>query len=128
MLGMAPRTARKTANTLPSRREAEREGKSARAPRAIWSGTISFGMVSIPVNLCPAARGVGADGARSRGQGGDPRQGEPLPGTAISGRVDHGDDALRERDPINTGHHGRWGGGLAQRTADGGLVDRESER
>src|SRR5256714_10185948 len=59
MLGMAPRNARKTAApTLPSprggRRQSEREGKSARAPRAIWSGTISFGMVSIPVNLYTA--------------------------------------------------------------------------
>src|SRR5438477_6538018 len=55
MLGMAPRTARKTARTRPSPRgggrESERQGKSARAPRAIWSGTISFGMVSIPVSL-----------------------------------------------------------------------------
>src|SRR5467141_4132603 len=58
MLGMAPRTARKTTPTLPSARGAGgasvREGKSARAPRAIWSGTISFGMVSIPVNLYTA--------------------------------------------------------------------------
>src|SRR2546421_5961212 len=41
MLGMAPKTARKRA-------------ESARAPRAIWSGTISFGMVSIPVRLYTA--------------------------------------------------------------------------
>jgi DNA end-binding protein Ku len=58
MLGMAPRTARKPAPTPPSPtgvgRESEREGKSPRAPRAIWSGTISFGMVSIPVNLYTA--------------------------------------------------------------------------
>lgn len=58
MLGMAPRTARKTATSPASPggggRESEREGKSARAPRAIWSGTISFGMVSIPVNLYTA--------------------------------------------------------------------------
>jgi DNA end-binding protein Ku len=38
---MAPKTARKRAET-------------ARAPRAIWSGTISFGMVSIPVRLYTA--------------------------------------------------------------------------
>ena len=38
---MAPKTARKRA-------------ESARAPRAIWSGTISFGMVSIPVRLYTA--------------------------------------------------------------------------
>ena len=33
---------------------AERKSKPSRAPRAIWSGTISFGMVSIPVNLYTA--------------------------------------------------------------------------
>src|SRR5881398_2571508 len=33
---------------------AERKSKPTRAPRAIWSGTISFGMVSIPVNLYTA--------------------------------------------------------------------------
>src|SRR6266480_90724 len=74
MLGMAPKTASKTP-TLPSPRgggkESERSrergrerssgerGKreragSAKAPRAIWSGTISFGMVSIPVRLYTA--------------------------------------------------------------------------
>src|SRR3982074_591412 len=54
--GMAQRTARKRAPTPPSPRgeESERDGKSARAPRAIWRGTISFGMVSIPVNLYTA--------------------------------------------------------------------------
>jgi DNA end-binding protein Ku len=58
MLGMAQRAKRKTAPTLPSPRgggtESEPEGKSARAPRAIWRGAISFGMVSIPVNLYTA--------------------------------------------------------------------------
>src|SRR6266699_2831260 len=74
MQGMAPKTASKTP-TLPAPRgggkESERSrgrgrerssgerGKSqragsARAPRAIWSGTISFGMVSIPVRLYTA--------------------------------------------------------------------------
>ena len=33
---------------------AERTSKAARTPRAIWRGTISFGMVSIPVNLFTA--------------------------------------------------------------------------
>ena len=33
---------------------AERTSKAARTPRAIWRGTISFGMVSIPVNLYTA--------------------------------------------------------------------------
>jgi len=55
---MAPKRERKAAPTLPSPRgggrESEREGKSPRAPRAIWRGTISFGMVSIPVNLYTA--------------------------------------------------------------------------
>ena len=47
---MAQRTARKTP-TLPSPKEG---GESARGPRAIWSGTISFGLVSIPVRLYTA--------------------------------------------------------------------------
>jgi DNA end-binding protein Ku len=54
---MAQRPKRKTPPTLPysgSRKESEPEGKPARAPRAIWRGTISFGMVSIPVNLYTA--------------------------------------------------------------------------
>jgi DNA end-binding protein Ku len=33
---------------------AKRKPKAARAPRAIWSGTIAFGMVSIPVQLFTA--------------------------------------------------------------------------
>lgn len=45
MSGMAQRTARKPA--------AAAQG-TARAPRAIWRGTISFGMVSIPVDLYTA--------------------------------------------------------------------------
>lgn len=45
MSGMAQRTARKPARGATA---------AARAPRAIWSGTISFGMVSIPVNLYTA--------------------------------------------------------------------------
>jgi DNA end-binding protein Ku len=55
---MAQRTTRKRAPTPPSprgrARESERDEKSARAPRAIWRGTISFGLVSIPVNLYTA--------------------------------------------------------------------------
>ena len=71
---MAPRTASKTP-TLPSprgggkesersrgqgrekssgEREKSQRAGSARTPRAIWSGTISFGMVSIPVRLYTA--------------------------------------------------------------------------
>ena len=42
MSGMAQRTARKPARAAEGTR---------RAPRAIWRGTISFGMVSIPVSL-----------------------------------------------------------------------------
>jgi DNA end-binding protein Ku len=45
---MAQRTARK-----PARAAAE-TGRPPRTPRAIWSGTISFGMVNIPVNLYSA--------------------------------------------------------------------------
>jgi DNA end-binding protein Ku len=48
MSGMAPKTERKTP-TRPSR-----DRGSQKAPRAIWSGTISFGMVSIPVRLYTA--------------------------------------------------------------------------
>jgi len=60
MLGMAPKSARKRAPTPTLRRERGREtpdgerGRSGRTPRAIWSGTISFGMVSIPVRLYTA--------------------------------------------------------------------------
>jgi DNA end-binding protein Ku len=50
---MAPKTAHKS---RPARARTERksEGAGTRAPRAIWRGTISFGMVSIPVNLYTA--------------------------------------------------------------------------
>src|SRR5437870_7012469 len=64
MLGMAPRTASKAPSpTLPRKRGRERSSgergksereRSGRTPRAIWSGTISFGMVSIPVRLYTA--------------------------------------------------------------------------
>jgi DNA end-binding protein Ku len=52
---MAQRTSRKSAATptLPRERGRERSA-SARAPRAIWSGAISFGLVSIPVRLYTA--------------------------------------------------------------------------
>jgi DNA end-binding protein Ku len=53
MLGMAPKTAGKSPTpTLPRTRARERS--ASRAPRAIWSGTVSFGMVSIPVRLYTA--------------------------------------------------------------------------
>src|SRR5438309_8326113 len=53
MLAMAPKTAPKRAPspTLPRERGRER---TSRTPRAIWSGTISFGLVSIPVRLYTA--------------------------------------------------------------------------
>ncbi len=57
MLGMAPKTARKRppSPTLRKRGRENPDGeRSARTPRAIWSGTISFGMVSIPVRLYSA--------------------------------------------------------------------------
>jgi DNA end-binding protein Ku len=50
---MAPKTARKGGGK-ESVRERSARGGSARTPRAIWSGTISFGMVSIPVRLYTA--------------------------------------------------------------------------
>ncbi len=58
MLGMAPKTARKRTRSTTRERgsekpDGERE-RSGRTPRAIWSGTISFGMVSIPVRLYTA--------------------------------------------------------------------------
>ena len=61
---MAQRTARKRAPTLPApggegkeqEREASGRGESARPARAIWSGTISFGLVSIPVRLYTATQ------------------------------------------------------------------------
>ncbi len=60
---MAPKTARKT-HTLPTPKgggkERERETsaaeESARSARAIWNGTISFGLVSIPVRLYTATQ------------------------------------------------------------------------
>jgi DNA end-binding protein Ku len=57
---MAQRTTRKPkAPTLPSSRgEGKERGReteeSSRTPRAIWSGTISFGLVSIPARLYTA--------------------------------------------------------------------------
>jgi DNA end-binding protein Ku len=53
MLGMAQRTARKS-GTPVARTERKSGTAAARIPRAIWSGTISFGMVSIPVRLYTA--------------------------------------------------------------------------
>jgi len=50
---MAQRTARKS-GTAAARAERKSETAVGRAPRAIWRGTISFGMVSIPVNLYTA--------------------------------------------------------------------------
>ena len=40
---------------MPERKEKEREDSAARA-RGIWSGTVTFGLVSIPVALMPANR------------------------------------------------------------------------
>src|ERR1700694_1540869 len=64
MLGMAQRTTRKRSPTLPSPggggkerdRETSGRGESTRSTRAIWSGTISFGLVSIPVRLYTATQ------------------------------------------------------------------------
>jgi DNA end-binding protein Ku len=61
---MAQRTARKSTPTLPSPRgggkqsgrERSEGGESSRAARAIWGGTISFGLVSIPVRLYTATQ------------------------------------------------------------------------
>jgi len=53
MSGMAQRTARKS-RTADARTESKTGAAAARAPRAIWSGTISFGLVSIPVRLYTA--------------------------------------------------------------------------
>ena len=61
---MAQRTARKKAPTRPSpaaggkerERESSGRGELARSARAIWSGTVSFGLVSIPVRLYTATQ------------------------------------------------------------------------
>jgi DNA end-binding protein Ku len=52
MLDMAQRTARRS-GTAVARTERKSETE-ARTPRAIWSGAISFGLVSIPVRLYTA--------------------------------------------------------------------------
>jgi DNA end-binding protein Ku len=52
---MAQRTARKS-GTAAARAERKTATAAARAPRAIWSGTISFGLVSIPVRLYTATQ------------------------------------------------------------------------
>src|SRR5438132_6307411 len=53
MSGMAQRTQRKSEAAV-ARTERKSGARATRAPRAIWSGTIAFGMVSIPVNLYTA--------------------------------------------------------------------------
>src|SRR5438128_4463486 len=53
MSGMAQRTPRKSEAAV-ARTERKSGAKATGAPRAIWSGTIAFGMVSIPVNLYTA--------------------------------------------------------------------------
>src|SRR2546423_5811525 len=53
MSGMAQRTQRKS-EPAAARTERKSGAGTSRTPRAIWSGTISFGMVSIPVNLYTA--------------------------------------------------------------------------
>ncbi|TME56697.1 MAG: Ku protein [Chloroflexi bacterium] len=50
---MAQRTQRKSEAAV-ARTERKSGARATRAPRAIWSGTIAFGMVSIPVNLYTA--------------------------------------------------------------------------
>ena len=72
MLCMAPKTVRKAptlpsprgggkeSQELPRKRETKSAGgegeESSRTPRAIWNGTISFGLVSIPVRLYTATQ------------------------------------------------------------------------
>ncbi len=46
--------AQRTARNNPTAPAPKGGGESARGPRAIWSGTISFGLVSIPVRLYTA--------------------------------------------------------------------------
>src|SRR3989440_12438229 len=53
MSGMAQKTRRKSEAAV-ARTERKSGAGTARAPRAIWSGSIAFGMVSIPVNLYTA--------------------------------------------------------------------------
>ena len=57
MLRMASKTGRKSGTAVapvPTLTSPRGGGKSPKAPRAIWSGTISFGLVSIPVRLFTA--------------------------------------------------------------------------
>jgi DNA end-binding protein Ku len=76
-------TARKT------RPRADAEARAARS-RAFWSGTITFGLVSVPVDLFPANRG-GRQGLRMLGPEGtplrrvyvDPESGEEVPVTRV---------------------------------------------
>ena len=49
------------------------KGKSEEIqPRPFWSGTITFGLVSLPVNLFPATRGSSKQGLRMLGPNGEP--------------------------------------------------------
>ena len=69
-----------------AKREHESENGAAR-PRALWSGTISFGLVSVPVELFPANR-PGRPGLRWLAPSGLPvqrRYGSSEDGTEVSG-------------------------------------------
>jgi DNA end-binding protein Ku len=50
------KAARRSVRRTRGERRAEREPREARGVRAFWSGTISFGLVSVPVDLHSAVR------------------------------------------------------------------------
>src|SRR5690606_1403042 len=63
----------------------QQEQPEVRGPRALWSGTISFGLVSIPVELYPATRTqrfalrtLGPEGRPLRREFFCPNHGEPV--------------------------------------------------
>ena len=47
---------RKRSDARKPERDAAAENPQAPGPRAFWSGTITFGLVSVPVDLFPAVR------------------------------------------------------------------------
>lgn len=47
---------KKSKRKAPSAKQAEKKRFHASGPRPLWSGTITFGLVSLPVNLYPANR------------------------------------------------------------------------
>jgi DNA end-binding protein Ku len=51
-----PKPRNKTSESAPAKKSAERAHERRTGPRPAWSGSITFGLVSIPVELHPASR------------------------------------------------------------------------